>query len=507
MKRCPLCQQTFEDTMKFCRTDGTALESLDTAPTVILSHRTDGSRESRAAAQTIPLTEPAVDQAPTVRITAADLIPETRYAKSGEINIAYQVLGAGPIDLIYVPGWVSHLEYGWEEPLLARFYRKMASFSRLILFDKRGTGLSDQSNNFPTLEQRMDDVRAVMEAVGSERAVIFGMSEGGNMAMLFAATYPERTIALITFGVFAKRVYDPEYPWAPTPEQRQKFYDALENEWGGPVGVEDLAPSMAHDERFRHWWATYQRRSASPRAVMTLAKHNTQIDVRHVLPAIRVPTLVLHRTNDLDCNIEEGRYIAARIPNAKFVELPGEDHIPFVGDQDAILNQVKSFVENLQVTDKVDSVLATVLSIEALLKPVNNERPGKASNRFHTLAKRETEWFKGRVSEVNENEFCAIFDGPIRAIRCAGAIRNSALELGIEIKAGLHTGLCELRGDRASGAPVEISKRVANQAALGEVLLTNGVMDLVSGSGVAFTDRGTCNIPGVAEDCRLFAPV
>src|SRR6185503_11735845 len=278
------------------------------------------------------------------------------------------------------------LEYGWEEPSLARFYRKLASFSRLILFDKRGTGLSDQSTNLPTLEQRMDDVRAVMEAVGSEHAVIFGMSEGGNMAMLFAATYPERTIALITFGVFAKRVYDSEYPWAPTAEQRQKFYDAIENEWGGPLGVDDLAPTRALDERFRHWWASYQRRSASPRAALALAKLNTQIDVRHVLPAIRVPTLVLHRTEDRDSNVEEGRYIAAHIPNARFVELPGEDHLLFVGDQDTVLGEVKTFVENLRITPEVDSVLATVLTVAA---SVTGESSQESLKRFHALVRRE----------------------------------------------------------------------------------------------------------------------
>jgi len=505
MKRCPLCQQTFEDTLKFCRSDGAVLESLDAAPTAILTSRQRVSTESRGAAQTNLLIESPADQAPTVRITS-DLIPESRYAKSGDVNIAYQVLGSGPIDLVYVPGWVSHLEYGWEEPSLARFYRRLASFSRLILFDKRGTGLSDQSTNLPTLEQRMDDVRAVMEAVGSERAVIFGMSEGGNMAMLFAATYPERTIALITFGVFAKRVYDPEYPWAPTPEQRQKFYDAIENEWGGPLGVEDLAPSVANDERFRQWWATYQRRSASPSAAMALARLNTGIDVRHVLPAIRVPTLVLHRTEDRDSNIEEGRYIAAQIPNSKLVELPGQDHLLFVGDQDAVLDEVKSFVGNLRITPEVDSVLATVLSVEVAASAEAEASSEEPLKRFHALATRETKWFKGRVSHVRENEFCATFDGPIRAIRCAKAIRDLALELGIETKAGLHTGLCELRVDKASGAPVDISKHVANQAAVGEVLLTNAVMDLVSGSGVAFTNRGACNIEGLAEDCRLFAP-
>src|SRR5438874_185038 len=268
MKRCPICHHTYtDDTMRFCRVDGTVLELAGEAPTEPLSER----RVTPAHANRLKTNVLSEPSQPIRATTTGDLKPETHYAKSGDINIAYQVLGDGPIDLIYVPGWVTHLEYGWEEPSLARFYRRLASFSRLIPFDKRGTGLSDQSTNMPTLEQRMDDVRAVMEAGHSERAVVFGMSEGGNMAMLFAATYPERTIALITFGVFAKRVYDPEYPWAPTPEERKKFYDAIENEWGGPVGIEDLAPSVAHDARVRNWWASYQRRSASPRAALELA--------------------------------------------------------------------------------------------------------------------------------------------------------------------------------------------------------------------------------------------
>jgi len=498
MKRCPICQQTYSDeTMKFCRSDGATLDHLEDVPTEILTRRFTVDNESRAGLATTVLD--------TVRArTTGDLKPETRYAKSGDLNIAYQVLGSGPIDLIYVPGWVSHLEYGWEEPSLARFYRRLASFSRLILFDKRGTGLSDQSTNMPTLEQRMDDVRAVMQAVGSERAVVFGMSEGGNMAMLFAATYPERTIALITFGVFAKRIYDADYPWAPTPEERQKFYDAIEHEWGGPLGVEDLAPSMAHDERFRNWWASYQRRSASPRAALALAQLNTSIDVRHVLPAIRVPTLILHRSEDRDSNIEEGRYIASHIPNSTFVELPGQDHLLFVGDQDAVLREVESFISNNGRTADVDSVLATVLYIATIPKTKDD---GSDTRRFNVLAKREVEWFKGRVSEANDTEFSAIFDGPIRAIRCARAIRDSALELGIETKAGLHTGLCEMRGDYATGAAVEISRRVADWAAAGEVLLTNTVTDLVSGSEIAFRDRGACSFEGLLSDCRLFATV
>jgi esterase/lipase len=345
----------------------------------------------------------------------------------------------------------------------------------------------------------MDDVRAVMQAVGSERAVVFGMSEGGNMAMLFAATYPERTVALITFGVFAKRVYDPSYPWAPTPAQRQQFYDAIEREWGGPMGLDDLAPSKVHDERFRQWWATYQRRSAPPGAALALARMNTQIDVRHVLPAIKVPTLVMHRSKDRDSHVEEGRYIATQIPGARFVELPGEDHLLFVGDQDQVLNEVEKFVETVGPGSNVDCVLATVLCV---LTTVQNENE---ISRFYALARREIGWFKGRLNNSNDHEIKATFDGPIRAIKCAKAIRDAANAIGIETKAGLHTGLCEMTADQASGITVEISRRVAVHAAPGEVLLTNNIMELVSGSGLDFTTKDDRQVEGLFDDGPLFA--
>jgi len=498
MKRCPTCQQNYsDDTMKFCRVDGALLESIEDAPTARFGSLEATLQFSPTDLKTQGLSE--TSQPNPRATTTGDAEPETRYAKSGDVSIAYQVLGSGPVDMIYVPGWVSHLEYGWEEPSLARFYRQLASFTRLILFDKRGTGMSDQGTNMPTLEQRMDDVRAVMEAVGSERAIVFGMSEGGNMAMLFAATYPERTIALITFGVFAKRVYDPEYPWAPTPEERQKFYNAIEHEWGGPFGVEDLAPSMAHDERFRHWWASYQRRSASPSAALSLARLNTSIDVRHVLPAIRVPTLVLHRRDDLDSNIAEGRYIASRIPGAKLVELPGADHLIYVGDQDSIFRQLEDFVRNVRTTEEVDSVLATILTIAS----DENENAKKGLASLRSLATRETEWFKGRVCASENVAFCATFDGPIRAIRAARAVRDAAPESN-KVRIGLHTGLCEVRGENVTGRAVEISREVAERATTGQILLTNTVMDLVSGSGIRVSDKGTCKFEGVAEECCLY---
>lgn len=286
--------------------------------------------------------------APVVTVTPDNQeLPDVHYAVSGDIRIAYQVMGDGPIDLVYVPGWVSHLEYGWESPRVASFYKRLASFSRLIMFDKRGTGLSDRAAGLPDIEQRMDDVRAVMDAVGSKQAALLCMSEGGGMSIAFAAKYPERVSALILVGAFAKRVWSTDYPWAPTPEARQVFFDDIENHWGGPIGIEQIAPSLANDPAFRAWWGTYQRRSASPSAALALAKMNTSIDVRHFLPAVAAPTLVIHRQEDRDALIEEGRYLAHTIPNAQLLELPGDDHLIYAGDQDDILTPVQDFLTRL----------------------------------------------------------------------------------------------------------------------------------------------------------------
>src|SRR5437870_6777547 len=272
--------------------------------------------------------------------------PKTQYTRSGDLHIAYQVVGEGPRDIVYVPGWVSHVELAWEEPALARFLRRLASFSRLILFDKRGTGLSDRVPNdkLPTLEERIDDLRAVMDAAGSQRAAVFGVSEGGNLSAAFAATYPERTSALILFGTFAKQIWSPDYPWAPKAEDREKEYETIEREWGELMDVEHYVPSKAGDEAFARRLATYFRRSASPGAAIALLRMNTQLDIRHVLPAIRVPALVIHRTGDRDANVEEGRWISRQIPNARFVELPGEDHVPWVGNSDLVLDEIEEFL-------------------------------------------------------------------------------------------------------------------------------------------------------------------
>jgi pimeloyl-ACP methyl ester carboxylesterase/DNA-binding winged helix-turn-helix (wHTH) protein len=438
--------------------------------------------------------------------------PETMYARSGDVNIAYQVIGDAPLDLVFVMGWVSHLEYFWREPSFARFLLRLASFSRLILFDKRGTGLSDRVpiNELPTLEQRMDDVRAVMDAVGTERAALCGVSEGGPMCSLFAATYPEKTSALTMIGTYAKRLRDAEYPWAPTTAERQHFFEEIGAHWGGPVGIEERAPSMAHDSQFREWWATYLRMGASPGAALALTQMNAEIDVRHVLPSIHVPTLVIHRTEDQCLKVEEGRYVAERIPGARFVELPGQDHLPFVGDQDAILDEVEEFLTGVRHPLEPDRVLATVLFTRIVDSQEHAERLGE--NRWQELVQRlrahigkKIEWFRGREIDMVGNRPLAIFDGPARAVRCACAIIEYSSHLGVEMRAGLHTGECDMVEGQVSGIAAEIGMAVTQRAAAREVLVSNTVKDLVAGSGIGFEERGTHHLGGVLGEWRLFA--
>ncbi len=437
--------------------------------------------------------------------------PTTRYARSGSVSIAYQVVGDGPRDLVFVGGWVSHLESGWDEPLLARFRRRLASFSRLILFDKRGTGMSDRvpDANLPTLEQRMDDVRAVMDAAGSQRAALFGQSEGASMAILFAATYPERTSALVTFGAFACRMRYPEYPWAPSREERQHLYDIIERDWGGEVDMSDLAPSLARDDGFRRRLSTYLRLSSSPGAALALARMNTEIDVRNILPSVRVPTLILHRTGDRDANIEEGRYIAARIPNAKFLELPGPDHLPWVGDQAEVVDEIEEFLTGIRPAPEPDRVLATVLFTDIVGSTERASSLGDNAWRdvleqHHASVRRELEHFRGQEITTTGDGFLATFDGPARAVRCAVAIRDRLRESGLEVRAGVHTGECERMGDNIGGLAVHIGSRVAGLADAGEVFASSTVKDLVSGSGIVFEDRGAHLLKGIPGEWRVF---
>jgi pimeloyl-ACP methyl ester carboxylesterase len=343
----------------------------------------------------------STDGTTTISTSVAGL-PKTRYALSGDVHVAYQVVGNGPMDLVFVPGWITHLEYAWQQPRVEHFLRRLAAFSRLILFDKRGTGLSDRVADYPTLQDRMDDVRAVMEAVGSDRAALFGMSEGGQMAMLFAATSPERVLALALYGTFAERVWSPDYPWAPTPEQRQRWMKLLEADWGGKTDLETLAPSVAHDQEFIAWWGTYLRLGASPGAAQSLARFNTQTDVRAVLPAISVPTLVLHRIGDLDVDVEEARYLASHIPAARLVELDGDDHLIYTGDADRIVDEVQAFFsQHPSIQVHAERILATVLSVAATTHVVR-----EATALFETdgcIAPRTTRSRRGARGDVRRS--------------------------------------------------------------------------------------------------------
>jgi pimeloyl-ACP methyl ester carboxylesterase len=442
---------------------------------------------------------------PVTRTAQAVARPAThdksiRYARSGDVNIAYQVVGDGPIDVVFVMGWVSHLEMFWQEPSFARFLRRIAGFSRLILFDKRGTGLSDSVpvSQLPTLEQRMDDVRAVMHAAGSTRAVVMGVSEGGTMSSLFAATYPEHTAGVIIIGGYARRMRADDYPWGPTPEQRQAFIEYIEREWGGPVGIEDRAPSLANDPEFRKWWSTYLRMGASPGAAAALTRMNADIDIRHVLPTIRVPVLVIHRSGDRCLRVEEGRYMAERIPGARFVELPGEDHLPFVGDQEAVLEEVERFVSRLGATPDRSRVLATLLFLRT-----DVDEQHRLFDEVDHDASREIGWFQGNKIGRIHDALVATFDGPARAIRCARALLDAAAARGVRLAAGLHTGECELTSSGIAGASVEIGAMLAEAAQVGEIVVSNTVRDLVAGSGIEFEPRGEAEL-GRLGTWRLF---
>ena len=440
------------------------------------------------------------------------MTPETRYTKSGDISIAYQVVGSGPRDLILVPGWVSNIEVLWEEPAVARFLGRLASFSRLILFDKRGTGLSDRLGELPTLETRMDDVRAVMDAVGSERAALCGYSEGGVMCALFAATYPARTSGLITIGSYARLKPAPDHPWGRPQEVHDSFLELMQRDWGGPVGLDIRAPSLMHDERAREWWARFLRMSASPGAAAALSRMNYEIDIRHILPAIRVPTLILHATGDLTTNVGASRYMAERIPEAKLVELPSTDHLPWAADADAIVDEIEEFLTGERHVREPDRILATILFTDIVgstdrAAAMGDQRWRDLLQGFYGRVRGEFRQYRGIEVGTAGDGVLARFDGPARAIRCAQSVGNAVRALGIEVRTGLHTGECELIGDNVGGIAVHTAARVAALAQPAEVLVSHTVKDLVAGSGIRFEGRGTHTLKGVPGEWPLFAAI
>lgn len=438
--------------------------------------------------------------------------PETKYVRAGDVSIAYQVVGSGPIDLVVVPGWLSFLDAVWEDPAIARFFERLASFSRLILFDKRGTGLSDRvaESQLPTLEQRMDDVRAVMEKTGSERAALMGVSEGGPMSILFAATYPERVSALVMYSSYAKWIRDTDYPWAPTREEHEAVLATYEERWGEPLGVGKFAPSMKNDAAFRARWGRWLRAAASPAAAVALHRMNIQIDVRHVLPTIRVSTLLLHRTEDHVIDIGCSRYMAERIRDARLVELPGADHLYWLGDWEAITGEIEEFLTGVRHAPEADRVLATVLFTDivgatAKAAALGDRRWRDLLERHHGVVREELVRCRGREIDTAGDGFLAAFDGPARGIRAARAIVQRVRELGLEVRAGLHTGECEVMGQKLGGIAVHIGARIAALAKPGQVLVSSTVRDLVAGSGLRFTDWGTHELKGVPGAWQLYS--
>jgi pimeloyl-ACP methyl ester carboxylesterase/DNA-binding CsgD family transcriptional regulator len=441
--------------------------------------------------------------------------PETQYARSGDVHIAYQVLGNGPLDLVSVPGWISHVEYDWELPAYARYHERLASFSRLIRFDKRGTGLSDRVSitELPTLEQRMDDVRAVMDAVGSERAVLMGSSEGAPLSILFAATYPERTVALVLYGAEARAIAAPGYPWEAfpsDPEEREAWFDSRMRVWGTVDELFAFGPSQTGDERFMEWASTRRRLGASPGAAFALLRMNVEIDVRHVLPAIRVPTLIVHRTDDQVVPVGGARYIAAHIAGSQYVELPGADHHQWLGDHDAILDTIEEFVTGRRHVADANRILTTVMVVgiaDAMshIAVLGDRRWRELLHEYQDRARREVARFRGHPVRVTGEDAVATFDGPARAVQCARAICDAARELGIATRAGLHTGEVDIADDEIDGITVQVAARIAATADSDEVLVSGTVRDLVAGSGLAFVERGTLAVPGVPHEWRLSA--
>lgn len=440
--------------------------------------------------------------------------PETRYAKCGNLNIAYQTLGEGPPDLVFVGDWGTHVEGQWEEPHLAAFLEQLASMGRLVMFDQRGTGVSDPVplGNPPTLEESMDDVLAVLDDVGVGQAAVIGAGSGGPASCLLAASRPDRVAALVLLNAFARLGRAPDHPWGIPEYAKQHILREIEDGWGKGGAAEVFAPSLGDDPDFRAWFARFRRLGASPKRAVEGMRVMFETDVRHVLPSIRVPTLIVQRIGDLHVRVEHGRDLAEKIQGARYVELPGDDHFPWLGDTESILTEIEAFVGGHRRMSDAGRVVATVVFTDIV------DSTGRAAelgdNRWRDLlddhdevVRRQLTRFQGREVKATGDGFFAAFDGPSRAIHCASAIRDAAGSLGLEIRAGAHTGECEIRGDDLGGIAVHIGARVGSLAHANEVLVSSTVKDLVAGSGFTFEHRGVHSLKGVPGEWTLYAVV
>ena len=440
------------------------------------------------------------------------MLPKTKYARSGDVRIAYQITGSRPFDVVWAPGTMSHLDLDWEIPQRALFFERFSQFCRLIRFDKRGTGLSDRPVKMATLEERTDDIRAVMDDVGIERANIFGVSEGGSMACLFAATYPQRVNSLLVWGAQARWIVSPDHPWGQTQEQHDQMIAMIDNDWpsfeyitGPGAGVGKDA-----DPAFIDSISRYMRAAANPSAVYAYEQMNGQIDTRPILPSIQAPTLVMNRTGDPCANVEAARNMASRIPGANFKQYPGESHSMMLDDMETVLSDIQEFITGERPIDSSDRVLATVLFLDIASSTERAAELGDTPwrnllNSYYAIVRKELARFRGKETNTTGDAFLATFDGPARAVRCALAIALAVRQLGIEVRAGVHTGECELMGDNVGGIAVHTGARIMAKSQPGAVLVSGTVKDLVSGSGINFQDCGVHQLKGVPGEWRLFS--
>jgi class 3 adenylate cyclase len=436
--------------------------------------------------------------------------PDIRYARSGNVHIAYQVVGTGSTDMVLLGGFYSHLEAQWEEPRYARFLNRLASFSRLIMLDQRGTGLSDRMVRLPTLEQHIDDVLAVLDTVGVQHAAVLGIAQGGPLGALLAAAHPNRVSALILYAAYARLIHDEDYPWGREPGWFRWWTQEAASAWGTGAFLPRLAPAMAQDETFKRWWARFERLIHSPGSALAYMRMQGEVDIRHILPVIRVPTLVLQRRDDVYRDPGNSRFLAEHIPGAAYVELAGRDHLPYVGDQDAIIDEVEEFVTGVRRGPHSDRVLATVLFTDIVgsterAAELGDDKWRGVLDRHHALVRQELERFRGREVNTVGDGFLATFDGPARGVQCALAVCDAVRALELEIRAGLHTGEVELAEEDIRGIAVHVAARIASTAGKSEVLVSSTVRDLVAGSGLQFEDRGAHSLKGVPDEWRLYA--